>query len=382
MPITFKVARHSANPVRPGADLTGVDSFIAKVCPNEWPNCGNILQSSLSSESLNNIIPKGNGFVLTAFEAYGQHHHLFLVRKPSLCFAVTLSAFPFQCQCSAEELRRYFVAQEGKKELHVDLAGVGCDFGAMAVKFSELLDENLTVPIFFQVVDKTLVEWTLPDFTTSTPHDRIICSVLLITSSANAPPLSRYFDYRGSATCGLPSVTLLGERQTGQLLRPVLRRFVAAFDGAVDLAFWSSIVLHDAYLCGRVDRMGGWITAFCVWNAEGKWLPRATAAAAAQTGEGVYVLDGAAYPNMKFGDIPVGCSTVDVHVEGRLPCKMLAGHLASAVSNTKGPRQGVDGNTLSPAPQWILYEVERHLENKRRGTEEWQTLWDMLVTLG
>ncbi|KAH9918195.1 uncharacterized protein BXZ73DRAFT_105321 [Epithele typhae] len=358
MPVTFKVASHNANPVRPCADLTGADSFISKACPTEWLKCGNILQSSLSSESLRNLIPRGSGFVSTVVEAYGQHHHLVL--RPDDVWIAILVQLSFYVNAHAEELRQYFVAHQGKKELFVDLEQVGMDFGAMAV------------------VDKTLVEWTLPDFTTSTAQDRIICSVLLMST------LAKYFDFSGGIICGLPSVTLLGERQDwasllarldrlpelgdkparwAELLRPVLRKFVKAFDGEVDVAFWSHIILHDDSLCG-VDMISGWITAFCVWNAEGKWLPWATTAAPPSTtgsvmhAGGVYVLDGVAYPNMDFGDIPAGFSTVDVNIEDHPPCKMLAGHIASAVSSTDGPREGDEGDTLSPAPQWIFLESQ------------------------
>ena len=33
-----------------------------------------------------------------------------------------------------------------------------------------------------QVVDKTLVEWILPDFTTTTVKDTTICAVLMMSS--------------------------------------------------------------------------------------------------------------------------------------------------------------------------------------------------------
>ncbi|KAH9918221.1 uncharacterized protein BXZ73DRAFT_53065 [Epithele typhae] len=398
MPVTFKVARHHANPVRPCTGLTGADSFILKACPTEWPECGKTLQSSLSSESLRDLIPRRNGFVSTVVEAYGQHHHLVL--RPDDVWIAVLVQLGFYVNAHAEELRQYFVAHQGKKELFVDLEQVGMDFGAMAVKFSELLDEN--------VVDKTFVEWTRPDFTTSTAQDRIICSVLLVST------LAKYFEFGAGETCGLPSVTLLGERRDwasllarldrlpelgdeparwAELLRPVLRKFVKAFDGEVDRAFWSHIILHDDRTCG-IDKISGWITAFCVWNAEGKWLSRTAAAAPPSTAgsvivrargnvmharRGVYVLDGVEYPNMLFNYIPVGYSTVDVNIGGHPPCKMLAGHLASAVYSTDGPREGDEGDTLSPAPQWILYEVpeERYLKQRRKEAAERLVIWDM-----
>ena len=45
----------------------------------------------------------------------------------------------------AEELRKYFVAHEGKKELHVDMVGsrYTVDFGHFAVQMSDQIHENV-----------------------------------------------------------------------------------------------------------------------------------------------------------------------------------------------------------------------------------------------
>ena len=54
------------------------------------------------------------------------------------------------------------------------------------------------------------------------------------------------------------------------MLRPIIRRFVAAFDGEPDTTFWSHIVHRNNGLCGH-DDLSGWITAFCVWPNKGVW---------------------------------------------------------------------------------------------------------------
>ena len=95
-------------------------------------------------------------------------------------------------------------------------------------------------------------------------------------------------------TCGVPSVTLLGEKADwlrllarldrlptlgdepaawAEMLRPILVRFAAAFDGSPDVTFWEHVVSRNSYMCGQ-DLLSGWITAFCVWDADGKWLAK------------------------------------------------------------------------------------------------------------
>lgn len=92
-------------------------------------------------------------------------------------------------------------------------------------------------------------------------------------------------------TCGIPSITLEGTRDDWErvlkridrlydlgdepsawanMLRPILGRFVSAFDGEPDVEFWKHVVYRDQPMCGR-DDMSGWLTAFCVWSHEGTW---------------------------------------------------------------------------------------------------------------
>lgn len=94
--------------------------------------------------------------------------------------------------------------------------------------------------------------------------------------------------------CGIPSVTLLGDKadwlrllarldrlpelgdepaQWASMLRPILSRFASAFDGSPDVEFWSHVVSWDNRLCGQ-NLLSGWITAFCMWDCDGKRLGR------------------------------------------------------------------------------------------------------------
>lgn len=94
--------------------------------------------------------------------------------------------------------------------------------------------------------------------------------------------------------CGIPSITLRGTEQDYvsiikrldgirdlgpeadafvTLLRPILQQFVIALSKgpeACDSKFWSRICHYKDWGSGA-PMLSGWITAFCVWNTEGKW---------------------------------------------------------------------------------------------------------------
>ena len=88
--------------------------------------------------------------------------------------------------------------------------------------------------------------------------------------------------------CGIPSVTLEGEKSDWErllarldkldsfgeepkiwaaLLRPILTRFVRAFDGEPDVDFWSRVCHYHRHGSGQ-SYLSGWITAFCDGQAK------------------------------------------------------------------------------------------------------------------
>jgi hypothetical protein len=109
--------------------------------------------------------------------------------------------------------------------------------------------------------------------------------------------LKHYFEYTIQAGgCGIPRVTLEGERADWvdilgrleklkeyglettawyHLLRPVITRFVAAFDAPTSPAnvdFWQRVATYTPGGSGVGDYYTGWITAFTVFDKDGYWL--------------------------------------------------------------------------------------------------------------
>lgn len=78
------------------------------------------------------------------------------------------------------------------------------DFAEFAKLMSGLIQEK--------VIDPNLREWMMPNFSTSTSTDEVIASIIMMGS------MQKYFTYTCEIECGIPSVTLLGEKKDYQKL--------------------------------------------------------------------------------------------------------------------------------------------------------------------
>ncbi|KAI0356037.1 hypothetical protein OH77DRAFT_1589515 [Trametes cingulata] len=409
MPVTFSVADVSPRDTGAPEGLTN-EALLAAACPAQSGRCKGMFQCSVTEDERPRLIAEKNGFVHAVMQAYAGHHHLRI--RPDDVWMAILCQLSFYVNAHAEELRHYFVPHEGQKPLIVETMGsrYSIDYGALARAMTRQIHEN--------VVDKTLVEWVLPDFSTTTVKDTTICSVFLMSTLKEAQTPPRYFRYTFRAICGIPSVTLDGTKSDWQrlldrldrlptlgdepaawaaMLRPILRRFVRAFDGAPDVAFWAHVVHRMHVMCGR-DEVSGWLAAFCVWSPTGKWQGRIRGYGvarpslpvdglagrsfeplngAAENEEGAsvaegseapgsvleidrrtaaYTLDGIRYPTIDMREVPAGYCEVDVIVDDNgivYDCMMVAGHVAVAATASE---PGGAPDTLAPAPQWFIFE--------------------------
>ena len=205
---------------------------------------------------------------------------------------------------------------------------------------------------------------------TTSPHNT---KILLFIS---------YFDYKFGFLCGIPSVTLEGEKSDWErlltrldkldsfgeepkawaaMLRPIFARFVRAFDGEPDIDFWSRVCRRHRQGSGS-DYLSGWITAFCVWTSEGKWQgpsisepsesgSTTSSSLPGETMSGL-VLDNVSYPIIDIDNVPEGFCEVDVKLDdnGKIfPCMMVSGHLAYSVEGEKKK------DTIRPLASWFMF---------------------------
>jgi hypothetical protein len=394
MPVTFSVADHASNSIYQGrTTVTSREELFAQTCPAEAKLSSRIIQSSISNSTFqeSKITPSVNGFVKAAWDAYSSHHHL-TIRPDDIWFAI-LSQLNFYINANAEDLREYFVEHKDKKELIVEDVGTidTVDFGLFARRMTGLIQQN--------VKDPNLRDWMMPAFSTTKVDDRTTAAILMMGS------LQAYFEYTSTLTCGIPSVTLLGEREDYQdilerldkldelgpqtkdwaaLLRPILRMFVASFDDATTFevkSFWSKIAHYQGG--SGMSYLSGWLTAFCYWRKDGNSLyyqkaPKFHDPYTPNEEKNIRwsqcELDGVKYHTIDTHDIPNGFADVPVKVNdnGKIhETKMVAGSLGVQIdkSGDKGEGGEEKWDSLRSVSGWVMYEVKSKEEIEKAKKE-------------
>jgi len=265
---------------------------------------GEVLYSSLNqSESSADTVPINKNFAPSSFvdaalRAYNEHLHLTL-RPDDVWIAIAVQ-FALYVEAKSEALRSKFVDFEGKKVIEVSISGSlrTANYGAMTQMFAERISQ--------EIKDKSVRDWLIPEFSTTTGTDRIAGASVLMSA------LKAYFEYKCFLMCGLPSVTLEGtvedwkkvreraerllefEDNTGgedpegnsylfktqkikgcmktwtDLLFPVLDNLVKSAEGNPDKGWWNQIC-HMRSGGSSSTSLTGWITAFCVFGPEGSF---------------------------------------------------------------------------------------------------------------
>ncbi|KAJ6644141.1 hypothetical protein Bhyg_09107 [Pseudolycoriella hygida] len=363
---TFKV---SNIPVERVDQSTGNESKAA-ICSQlkafSHNHCTEVLMESKFSSSVQH---SENGFVRTVIECYNNHHNL--VIRPDDIWTAILIQFSFYINKNAEEFRSQFVAFDGKKELVVGIAGSlrTAPYDLFVTLMTDKIDENL--------VDKTVKDWILPNFTTTTANDVITCGTIFMAVT------KKYFDFSFRLMCGIPNITLEGTVADWEnilnrleklrsykldkwygMLKSILEEFVAAKKGKANVEFWDRICHHLGRGSGP-RYISGWLTAFAVFDEEGNWTDHGERARRRSADKD------ATWPAIEIGKIPTGIVTVDVKITdelGEIESIMFAGHVGYDVPE--------DGFTLKPEIGWGIAlkmsaeEIEKFHEASR-GKDNW-----------
>ena len=408
MPVTIKIARHDANPVSGKSCDTNLSSeaLLIGAVPAKRPEIGTIIQSSYqnSSGSTRAISPCDNGLVRTVFQAYTSHHHLVL--RPEDIWIAILTQFSFHVNANAETLRHKFVAHDGKvglilRQYFESLQSI--DYGDMCNNMTKLIEDNIT--------DPGLRTWIMPSWTTTTTDDVIVASICMMGT------LQRYFEYVfDPCCCGIPTATLLGDRadwvdlagrverlgEYGEepelfrdVLRPVMRGFVETFDHPADERvrdFWSRAI--DYQSGSGMNHLSGWITAFLIWDEEGKFrIPKqqqkmtkgAAKKSSAPDGKAPLRLHPLSEPGwggyrVDLDQVPAGFVSVPVKLKNpetkvMVDTQLLGGSVGmEALTLEQAQQQSSDENvryTVRPVTGWWMYQVKGgELEGKNMSLDE------------
>lgn len=230
----------------------------------------------------------------------------------------------------------------------------------------------------------------MPAFSTTTKKDQVVASILLIGV------VQKYFDYEIYLRCGLPFVTLLGERadwaliltrlgkltsfgaetsQFATLLKPVVSRFVKTFDAPASpetIDFWQRIAHRSGGGSGPIY-YSGWITAFCFWDKDGKCMYELPSGRdkIKSLGQPWYhdwqrqylCLDGVIYHQIKSNEVPPGFSAVPVQVDDNgyiFDALMVAGSVGmNGSSSGEELAEGKNGfDTVAAQTGWWMFETK------------------------
>ncbi|KAL2267879.1 hypothetical protein VTJ83DRAFT_5156 [Remersonia thermophila] len=366
------------------------DAVLRESAPSEFfNNSANIILSSydgtldpsLPATNLSETFPSGSSFIRSAIQAWGEHLHL-QIRPDDVWFTI-LTQLNFYMEANAEEVRHIFVKHKGQETIFIE----DTTWTRVLLRFKDEIQRRVLTP--------WLKDWIVPDFSTTRADDVMTANILMMGL------MKAYFRYEGGIICGLPSVTLLGEKEDWEkLLRrlsrlnefgdepavyrrrltPILERFVRSFDepdSPETREFWSRIVFADySAVCGASPlELSGWITGFIFWDLSGQRID-GLKGSVSKTSPGPLTLDGITYHWHDVRRLPIGYAKApfvmrDFGGEDRFSAYVAAGSLGKSL--VQGPPQGyrealiragqdpsiadnkTAHGTVRPLSAWLLY---------------------------
>ncbi|KAJ7811056.1 hypothetical protein B0H14DRAFT_2861031 [Mycena olivaceomarginata] len=412
MPISFSVAPHTANSIELTHSFSAVE-ILATSCKDQHRYVEEILQCAFSAGAqVESSYVSGSSYVI-AILIYCFERSRFHCQDSE-----SLSGLPGEWICEHGYWRLQPASGASERELVICAEGscYSLDFGSMSRQMVDLIEKN--------IIDPTLCQWVLPNFTTTTVNDTTVAAVLMMAT------LKQYFSYGFMTTaCSIPRVTLEGEKSDWvdilgrleklkeygmetiawyHLLRPVISRFVAAFDAPAsqdNVEFWQKVAHLHQPSSGR-SYYSGWINTFNAFDKEGRWIGNALDKTAvseeapelmtagrfwATYGKHVWkdlIFDSTLYHCVGTDSVPPAYAEVDVKLDDngeKINCLMLVGMVGGRVSSSADPMLSLSGqnDTIHPVPGWWICtkkqnvvsaqeEEEAHMEEIMRDLEEWR----------
>ncbi len=362
----FKVAEKNAECVNRSNLESRTKSFCSQLKLYERNHCTEVLMQSQFSSNVH--ASRNNGFVQTVIDCYNHHHNL--VIRPDDIWIAILTQFSFYINKNAEEFRGKFVNFDGKMELIVRING------SLRLAPYDLFVTKTTDKIYDNLVDKSVKDWILPNFSTTDTNDKIACGIVFMATT------KKYFDFGCCLQCGIPNITLEGtvgdwenilqrleKLKTYKLdkwydmLKKILKEFVAAKNEKANIEFLNRICHHLGGASGP-RFISGWLTAFAVFNEDGNWTDHKDNASLTMFSR---ISVEQEWPVINIAAIPSGIVNVNVKIaEGSVVHEsvMFAGHVGYKVLKDKC--------TLQPQIGWgialkqTVPEVETYYENAKR----------------
>jgi len=312
-----------------------------------------LLVSTQDEDFVGQIVP--HGLISTIIQAYSSHIPLQL-RPDDIWLAIT-SAFGLFVAQNDALMRPHLVAHEGRKELVLKRGGDLSDYNTPE-SWEPLIQEM--VHLIRDNSDPALAEWVVPNFSTTTPMDRLISNLTLMTATKN------FFAEKWQFCCGLSKVTLDGSKadwnnilkrldylrsfdvpqltQWADVLAMVLARFVDAYQGKVEEKWWQRICTSEKRGSGCEKTYRGWMFAFSPFNEKGEYI--------LNTMEEILATH--IYAVVDDNEIVSCMNEVNAYVEGSGPQVSLR-----FVAGIAGASYNKQTGTLSPSSAWGIIQLPK-----------------------
>jgi len=214
---------------------------------------------------------------------YAYMDHRPVVLSPDVIWLLISQGFAQHVNANAEKLRHHFVNFDGKLTLIVKTDKVTLDnpnspWETIFPEFTEKIAEH---------TGKKLINLLSADFSTTTIVEKVASEITIMES------MKAYFDYMVmfKPLCGIPEVTLMGTTEDWQKildktkrlakyelgwwtkeLEPVLREFVNASKGKINIEFWMNSINEEYFSRGSgvVSKITGWIVKFFPYGSNGE----------------------------------------------------------------------------------------------------------------
>lgn len=372
MPFTFKASEKPLEFVK----LKNMKNSSAKIISRSEPRI------DIKKERVR------NGFVGAVVTAYSDHHHLII--RPDDVWIAIMTQFSAYVESNAETLRNRFVEHKGQKQLNVKSKS-----SLYTANYPEMC-KNMTEQISSNIKDPSIKDWVIPNFSTTTPTDKVVGAVVLMSS------MKSFFSYKFTLCCGLPKVTLEGVEEDWvelqnrakrllefdnstigighmqkwyKMLAPILQHFTDSVRGKPDIDWWSRVCTNIGNGSGQ-RWLSGWITTFCVFNDSGEWV--GDDFSKKSYGEVIpnpnkdcgYSEEG--WPIIKVNDIPKGFVQVDLIIDDNgteYKTHLVAGHMS-----TYSP----DDFSIKPHVEWLIRIKPEPVVKKSRSELEQLTRQELL----
>lgn len=224
------------------------------------------VSSSSANDRFVGIRPSTNVFYYSLGLAFSEHYPYEL--SPDVIWSLILSGVNNHIKVNKEKYQDYFKIDSNKINQNI-FTEINDSTAFWNRVISSYYDESINKNQKLKILEST--------FSTTAEVERIANKVNILSINSN------YVKYSLTTLCGIPQVTLTGDKEDWLRLResynllvnefnlewwsvellPVLDEFVNVFDGNINKEFWKGIYkYHNAMESGAIDGLNGWVTKF------------------------------------------------------------------------------------------------------------------------